>query len=245
MLLRGVPSTTTLYVDPLRFAPSKPITHPYSEPLNPSPAATEDQKIHSSVLQLPSLLDHPPPTPPLSVTITLYLRIAGYQCYTVRVVSTQTHKEWRPECRDQLPPLHSANPLRARRSHLSSLSTREAGSPSSSTSDRPLSPCPFHPYRFMLHIPPCSFSSPARTFAATSQSPCGPRVSSLPSSPTSALSSSSTSAPIARTQSSQPIRAISITPYHTRNDKRSQHVILSTRQRTLVIHLVNNLYLSS
>jgi len=51
---RNTFNNSTLYVNPLLFAPSALTANPYDGPLNPSSAATEGQSIPSSDLQLPS-----------------------------------------------------------------------------------------------------------------------------------------------------------------------------------------------
>ena len=45
---------TSLCVDPLVFSPSRRIANPHGEPINTSPAAIEDQRIPSTILQLPT-----------------------------------------------------------------------------------------------------------------------------------------------------------------------------------------------
>lgn len=64
-------SNHSLCVNPLVFAPSGRITNPYGEPINPSSAAMEGQKIPSSALQLPSPVGQPSPILPIQQNYAL------------------------------------------------------------------------------------------------------------------------------------------------------------------------------
>jgi hypothetical protein len=77
----------TLCVNPLLVAPSRLIANPDGEPLNPSPAATEGQKISGSVLQPPSPTGQPSASLPIqrhkhdpSVRIRPSVPIISEQC---------------------------------------------------------------------------------------------------------------------------------------------------------------------